>query len=114
MPTFRLPQLHPQDELSRVGAAHRVERPGGAARTAGQYPQVLHAHIAEGRWKEATEVLAAATKAAPRSAEVWARLAQVRLREGDYEQAEKDIEQWRTQLDMMVIRLVVAKVIKVY
>ena len=29
-------------------------------------------------------------------------------------QAEKDIEQWRTELDIMVIRLKVAKVIKVY
>ena len=28
--------------------------------------------------------------------------------------AEKDIEQWRTQLDIMVIRLSVTKVIKVY
>lgn len=48
---------------------------------------------AEGRWKEATDVLVAATKASPRSAAVWARLAEVRFRQGDYEQTAKDVEQ---------------------
>jgi hypothetical protein len=41
-------------------------------------------------------------------------LRDVTLRYRSREQAEKDIEQWRTQLDMMVIRLAVTKVIKVY
>jgi hypothetical protein len=41
-------------------------------------------------------------------------LRNVTLRYRTREQAEKDIEQWRTRLDMMVLRLVVAKVIKVY
>ena len=41
-------------------------------------------------------------------------LRSVTLRYRSREQAEKDIEQWRTELDMMVIRLVVARVIKVY
>lgn len=50
-------------------------------------------HEAEGRWKEATETLVAATKAVPRSAAVWARLAEVRFRQGDYPQAAKDAEQ---------------------
>ena len=41
-------------------------------------------------------------------------LRDVTLRYRSREQAEKDIEQWRTQLDMMVLRLEVTKVIKVY
>ncbi len=41
-------------------------------------------------------------------------LRSVTLRYRSREQAEKDIEQWRTELDMMVIRLAVAKVIKVF
>ena len=41
-------------------------------------------------------------------------LRQVTLRYRSPAQAEKDIEQRRTQLDMMVIRLAVTKVIKVY
>jgi len=41
-------------------------------------------------------------------------LRDVTLRYRTREQAGKDIEQWRTQLDMMVLRLVVSRVIKVY
>ncbi len=41
-------------------------------------------------------------------------LAQVTRRYEASEQAEKDIELWRTTLDMVVIRLRVARVIKVY
>jgi hypothetical protein len=41
-------------------------------------------------------------------------LRRITLRYRSREQAEKDIEQWRTQLDIMVIRLAVTKVIKVY
>ena len=40
-------------------------------------------------------------------------LRQVTLRYEQGEQAEKDIELWRTTLDMIVIRLKVKKVIKV-
>jgi hypothetical protein len=41
-------------------------------------------------------------------------LRSVTLRYRSPEQAEKDIEQWRTELDMMVLRLAVTKVTKVY
>jgi len=41
-------------------------------------------------------------------------LRDVTLRYRTREQAGKDIEQWRTRLDMMVLRLVVSRVIKVY
>jgi hypothetical protein len=41
-------------------------------------------------------------------------LRRITLRYRSSAQAEKDIEQWRTQLDIMVIRLAVKKVIKVY
>jgi hypothetical protein len=44
----------------------------------------------------------------------YAWLRKITLRYRSLAQAEKDIEQWRTQLDIMVIRLKVAKVIKVY
>lgn len=44
----------------------------------------------------------------------YAWLRRITLRYRSPEQAEKDIEQWRTQLDIMVIRLVVVKVIKVF
>jgi hypothetical protein len=41
-------------------------------------------------------------------------LRRITLRYRSPEVAEKEIEQWRTQLDMMVLRLTVAKVVKVY
>lgn len=41
-------------------------------------------------------------------------LRQVTRRYESPAEAERDIEQWRTQLDMMVIRLAVERVIKVY
>jgi len=44
----------------------------------------------------------------------YAWLRKITLRYRSPAQAEKDIEQWRTQLDIMVIRLTVEKVIKVY
>lgn len=44
----------------------------------------------------------------------YAWLRKITLRYRSPAQAEKDIEQWRTQLDIMVIRLAVTKVIKVY
>ena len=41
-------------------------------------------------------------------------LRKITLRYEAPERAEKDIEQWRTQLDIIVLRLTVTKVIKVY
>lgn len=44
----------------------------------------------------------------------YAWLRRITLRYESSEQAEKDIAQWQSELDMMVIRLKVRKVIKVY
>ncbi len=41
-------------------------------------------------------------------------LRRVTLRYRSPEQAERDIEQWRTQLDMIVLRLTVERIVKIY